>query len=356
MRGRLTETLEGKVHYEAGNKIITGPNGEMYPITLEIFRTLYNDNGDDTATPKQIRKLAKLADHSDKISIRCGNLHYKANEDFIVSHGSGDYSVVKKDVFYKTYDTSCIPNLSPSVPNVFIRTIEPNDASQLLWIYYIVSGETGMNAILKLDLSMNLHIKLILTTTLWLLYILTSKAHMYTQIIVTFMIIMSIHFIQVILAYIIGYIPPLLVILFEKDLKHLYQYYSHGPNNKHNTCMYVAIVNNKIVGMAAVSDANIKKPGPFKGLRQKGDGELRRFNILPQYQGYKISQLLYKKITEYSINQRKYKRFILTTSTLQYVAYTYVYPSWGFKKIKTVSFFYNKIHVTFFAKNITSIE
>ena len=56
-------TLEGPVKYQAGYKIITGPKGEQYPIPPEKFAGLYDDNGDGTATPKKIYKIAKLADH-----------------------------------------------------------------------------------------------------------------------------------------------------------------------------------------------------------------------------------------------------------------------------------------------------
>jgi GNAT superfamily N-acetyltransferase len=103
--------------------------------------------------------------------------------------------------------------------------------------------------------------------------------------------------------------------------------------------------------MAGVSDANLKKKSEFKGLRQLHDGELRRFNILSRYRGYKISNLLYNKILEYA-KIKQYKRFILTTSSFQYTAFTYVYPSWGFKKLKELSFLDNKLQIAFFAKNL----
>jgi hypothetical protein len=100
------DTLEGPVDYEAGHKIITGPKGEKYPVTAEKFEEYYDDNGDGTATPKKIFKVAKLADHDGVVHASWGDLHYKAGEDFIVRHGEGDYGVVKKDIFAKTYDTS----------------------------------------------------------------------------------------------------------------------------------------------------------------------------------------------------------------------------------------------------------
>ena len=100
------KTLEGPVKYEVGYKIITGPKGEQYPIPPEKFSGLYDDNGDGTATPKKIIKLAKLADHDGVVNTSWGEpLNYTANNDYIVKHGPNDYGVVKKDIFPQTYIT-----------------------------------------------------------------------------------------------------------------------------------------------------------------------------------------------------------------------------------------------------------
>ena len=97
-------TLEGPVKYQAGYKIITGPNGEQYPIPPEKFAHLYDDNRDGTATPKKIVKTAKLADHNGAVKTSWGEtLNYTQGNDYIVRHGPGDYGVVKKDIFAKTY-------------------------------------------------------------------------------------------------------------------------------------------------------------------------------------------------------------------------------------------------------------
>lgn len=98
------ETLEGPVNYKAGFYIMTGPKGEQYPITPNRFADLYDDNGDGTGTPKKIIKVAKLADHDGSVKTSWGEtLNYTAGNDMIVRHGPGDYGVVKKDIFAKTY-------------------------------------------------------------------------------------------------------------------------------------------------------------------------------------------------------------------------------------------------------------
>ena len=98
------QTLEGPVNYKKGFYILTGPKGEQYPIPPEKFAELKDDQGDGVCTPKKIMKMAKLADHSGSVATSWGEtLHYNPGEDVIVRHGPGDYGVVKKDIFAKTY-------------------------------------------------------------------------------------------------------------------------------------------------------------------------------------------------------------------------------------------------------------
>jgi hypothetical protein len=99
------DTLEGPVQYDAGHYIMTGPKGEKYPISAEKFRSLKNDLGNGTCTPKKIMKIAKLADHAGVIHTSWGDLNYTAGNDYIVRHGPGDFGAVKKDIFAQTYAT-----------------------------------------------------------------------------------------------------------------------------------------------------------------------------------------------------------------------------------------------------------
>jgi hypothetical protein len=100
------DTLEGPVNHGAGFYIVTGPKGERYPVPPEKFASLYDDNGDGTATPKKIIKLAKVADHDGAVDTSWGEkLNYTAGNDVIVRHGVNDYGAVKKDIFAQTYET-----------------------------------------------------------------------------------------------------------------------------------------------------------------------------------------------------------------------------------------------------------
>lgn len=98
------ETLEGPVRYRKGFYIMTGPQGERYPITPERFSALYDDGANNQAIPKRIIKRARLADHDGRVKTSWGDdLAYSAGEDYIVKHGANDYGVVKKDIFQQTY-------------------------------------------------------------------------------------------------------------------------------------------------------------------------------------------------------------------------------------------------------------
>jgi hypothetical protein len=98
------DTLEGSQTYKKGYYIVTGPKGEKYSMPPEKFHELKDDNGDGTATPKKIVKAAKVADSSGVVKTSWGaELEYNPGVDVIVRHGPGDYGVVKKDIFEKTY-------------------------------------------------------------------------------------------------------------------------------------------------------------------------------------------------------------------------------------------------------------
>jgi len=98
------QTLEGPVNYKKGYYILTGPKGERYPIPPAKFAELKDDQGNGVCTPKKIIKVAKLADHDGSVKTSWGEtLNYTTGNDVIVRHGAGDYGVVKKDIFAKTY-------------------------------------------------------------------------------------------------------------------------------------------------------------------------------------------------------------------------------------------------------------
>ena len=50
------QTLEGPVGYEKGHRIMTGVKGEHWPVSEGKFMSLYDDQGNGTATPKKVIK------------------------------------------------------------------------------------------------------------------------------------------------------------------------------------------------------------------------------------------------------------------------------------------------------------
>jgi hypothetical protein len=127
-RDGILETKEGPQSYKAGYRILTGPQGEKYSMPKETFDKLKVDNGDGTATPIKIPKLAKLADHDGEVQTSWGEtLQYRDEEDYIVRHGKGDYGVVKTNIFKQTYQTEedgraeNKENLAGNVPTTSIR-------------------------------------------------------------------------------------------------------------------------------------------------------------------------------------------------------------------------------------------
>jgi hypothetical protein len=100
----IIHTKEGDLPGNAGDYVITGPEGEEYLNKPETFRELKTDNGDGTASPKAIPKKVKLADHDGVLHTSWGDLTYTKGNDYIVRHGEGDYGAVKKEIFPQTYD------------------------------------------------------------------------------------------------------------------------------------------------------------------------------------------------------------------------------------------------------------
>jgi len=140
------DTLEGPMRHDAGHYIMTGPKGERYPITSDKFKTLYDDNGNGTATPKRVEKLAKVADHDGVLHTSWGDLAYTTGNDYIVRHGPGDYGAVKADIFAKTYHMPT--QLSESAG------VSENDLLDAMRKFLIIAKEEiGLEALPKINWS-----------------------------------------------------------------------------------------------------------------------------------------------------------------------------------------------------------
>ena len=105
------QTLEGAVAYEVGSAIVTGIQGECWPVPRTYFETAYEptDNGQfgqnglfrrrpepvlATKLQKDIRIL--LSEHRGTLSGHAG--------DWLIERNSGDRSIVAAEIFALTYD------------------------------------------------------------------------------------------------------------------------------------------------------------------------------------------------------------------------------------------------------------
>lgn len=93
--------------------------------------------------------------------------------------------------------------------------------------------------------------------------------------------------------------------------------------------MFVAELNGEVVGTAGIKPANIKKKGKFANLRKEGDAELVRMNVSPDCQGQGISKVLLNAALDFA-REEGYKRVVLTSTNVQHVATSIVYPKFGF--------------------------
>ena len=91
---------------KAGDAIMTGTEGEQWPIPAEKFAQTYDDLGDGTASKKNIPVFAKEMSEPFQVKVSWSDdLLQGAPGDYLVQYGPGDYGVVGREIFGKTYET-----------------------------------------------------------------------------------------------------------------------------------------------------------------------------------------------------------------------------------------------------------
>ena len=98
------ETKEGPVTAEAGAAIMTGTEGEQWPIPGEKFEQTYDVLEPGTAAKKNIPVFAKEMAEPFQVKVSWSDdlLGGEAG-DYLVQYGPGDYGVVGREIFEKTY-------------------------------------------------------------------------------------------------------------------------------------------------------------------------------------------------------------------------------------------------------------
>ena len=98
------QTKEGRVEASVGDVIMTGTEGEQWPIPREKFKQTYDVLEPGKAAKKNIPVFAKelLEPFHVKVSWSDALLQGEAG-DYLVQYGVGDYGVVGREIFRKTY-------------------------------------------------------------------------------------------------------------------------------------------------------------------------------------------------------------------------------------------------------------
>lgn len=106
------ETAEGGVgvKFEAGDAIVTGIEGEVWPISREKFNATYapSSGGLELGTDGSFHKVAGAVNVRPmnmpfRVSAPWGELRGRKG-DFLVEYGPEDYGVVGEEIFKKTYE------------------------------------------------------------------------------------------------------------------------------------------------------------------------------------------------------------------------------------------------------------
>lgn len=108
--GKLA-TLEGDVSYEAGSAILTGAEGDTWPVERAKFYTSYEAiNGtthgqDGTYQKRPIPVLAMQLTEPASVKVGYANdpINGKAG-DWLLQYGEGDFGIVSQAIFEKTYE------------------------------------------------------------------------------------------------------------------------------------------------------------------------------------------------------------------------------------------------------------
>jgi len=108
--GETIETREGPVNARADDAIMTGTEGEQWPIPRERFEQTYDvlevpsDEAPGSAAKKDIPVFAKEMSEPFQVKVSWSDdLLEGESGDYLVQYGEGDYGVVGREIFEKTY-------------------------------------------------------------------------------------------------------------------------------------------------------------------------------------------------------------------------------------------------------------
>ena len=98
------QTKEGPVEASAGAAIMTGTEGEQWPIPAEKFAETYDVLEPGKAAKKDIPVFAKEMPEPFQVKVSWSDALLQGEAgDYLVQYGVGDYGVVGREIFRKTY-------------------------------------------------------------------------------------------------------------------------------------------------------------------------------------------------------------------------------------------------------------
>jgi len=106
----IIDTLEGQVQCEPGDAIVTGVQGEEWPVTRERFEQLYEavsplrmgEDGEYRRLAHEVEAARLIRPCRVSLSGKRGHLSGNAG-DWLVRHSDGGLGIVAAGVFEKTY-------------------------------------------------------------------------------------------------------------------------------------------------------------------------------------------------------------------------------------------------------------
>jgi RHS repeat-associated protein len=104
--GEIVATREGPVTANAGDAVMTGTEGENWPIPRAKFEATYDfdeNTGLASKKPMEVQVEEMQEPFSVKVSWSGDVLEGNAG-DFKVTYGPGDYGIVARNIFFQTYD------------------------------------------------------------------------------------------------------------------------------------------------------------------------------------------------------------------------------------------------------------
>ena len=107
----LVATLEGPVYAQAGDAIVTGSQGEQWPVALRLFREKYqslqgqkqDEDGIYQTLPIEVLALSVPVEFIVVLAGGESRLHGKAG-DWLIDYGDGTLGIVTPAIFDATYD------------------------------------------------------------------------------------------------------------------------------------------------------------------------------------------------------------------------------------------------------------